>query len=215
MVDQIHTNRKIRWAIGSSDGPRSSSWSLWVNRKGDVYVAVRSLGGVIKVSFHRDGKCHFGFTKESKATTSSGSRHIQRWHLPIDQVVRALQIIIPHSELRSFRERNMKRLCWLPSPPANSVAVVSIFISPATIELSTVQIQGAATIFGKIITDIRTAWLIYGYIPRDNSLSDLIQNEHDKLKPVPGAELWPSNTRAALWEDRKDHNRHVLEIACI
>ena len=71
----------IRWAIGAPDGPRSSAWRLWGNKKGDIYVAVRSLGGIIKASFHRDGRCQVGFT-DSYAMTASrrfGVRFRQWW----------------------------------------------------------------------------------------------------------------------------------------
>jgi len=78
----------IRWAIGSADGPRSSLWRMWGNKKGDIYVAVRSLGAITKASFHRDGSCQVGFTEPYAATASRRfgvtSRHWDRWQLPAD-----------------------------------------------------------------------------------------------------------------------------------
>ena len=55
-------DRAIRWAVGSIDGSRGATWRLWGDKKGDVYVAARSITGLVKASFHRDRKCHLGFT---------------------------------------------------------------------------------------------------------------------------------------------------------
>ena len=104
----------IHWAIGSPDGPRSSAWFLSGNKKGDIYVSVRSLGGTIKASFHKDGRCHFGFTREYAPISSRRfavpSRHQETWQLPTGQGVRILQVCVPHSELRSFVGRNPHKI---------------------------------------------------------------------------------------------------------
>jgi hypothetical protein len=58
----------IRWIIGTPDGARSSTWRLWANKKGDVYVSRRGAGEIYKVSFHRDGNCHIGFASDYRET---------------------------------------------------------------------------------------------------------------------------------------------------
>jgi hypothetical protein len=55
---------KLRWAIGSLDGLRSSVWFLRGAKKGDIYVALRSLGAITKASFHLSGQGQVGFTNE-------------------------------------------------------------------------------------------------------------------------------------------------------
>jgi hypothetical protein len=60
----------LRWAVGSFHDACSSIWRLWGNPKGDIYAAVRNLGGVTKASFHRDGKCHVRFTSEYAAISA-------------------------------------------------------------------------------------------------------------------------------------------------
>jgi hypothetical protein len=142
----------LRWAIGSPDGPRSSAWRLWGEKKGDLYVAVRSLGAATKASFHRDGKCQVGFTNEYAVTASRRfaveSRHWQRWRLPADQVVRVLQVLVPHSELRSFTDRDHRNVTWLPTPPEGSVAVVSIFLTAQGFQLPLPTGTHAAIVVG-------------------------------------------------------------------
>ena len=100
-------DRAIRWAVGSIDGPRGATWRLWGHKKGDVYLAARSITGEVKASFRPDRKCHLGFTGEYFETASTQfpgltSRHWDRWTIPHEPVVRALQIVLPALELRSW-----------------------------------------------------------------------------------------------------------------
>jgi len=208
----------IRWAIGSSDGLRSSTWRLWGNNKGDIYVAPRSLCGVTKASFHRDGRCQVGFT-ENYATTASRrfgvqSRHWQKWRLPNEPLVRVLQILVPHSELRSFPERKPRNITWLPAPPEGSLGVISIFVTALANNLPLPNGADMPILVGKLPTFTRVAWVVYGHHPVDHALEKRVDQERAKLKHLPGVATLPLNARAALWEDREDHDRHVLELAC-
>jgi hypothetical protein len=45
---------EYRFAIGSENGPRSSSWKVW-SHGDEVYLADRNLGHVQKFSFHKSG----------------------------------------------------------------------------------------------------------------------------------------------------------------
>lgn len=56
--------RKIRFAVGSPDGPRSAIWSI-VGQKYDAYVIPTELKSVAKISFHlRTGEFSWGYTRE-------------------------------------------------------------------------------------------------------------------------------------------------------
>lgn len=207
----------IRWAVGSPSGLRSSTWRLWGNKKGDIYAAVRDLGGRAKASFHRDGKCHVGFTGNYAPTAARrfgvASRHWQKWRLPADPVVRVLQVLVPDSELRSFAERNPRDITWLPTPPEGSVAVVSIFVSAQGNELPLRRVDHSVIAIGNLQVSTRTAWVVYAHNPIDATMATLIASERAKLTCIPGAARWPRGTRATLWESREDHNRHALELA--
>jgi len=128
--------------------------------------------------------------------------------------VRALRILVPASELRSFVEQDQGDLVWLPTPSKGSVAVVSIFLTSPDAELSLPPETRDARIFGKVQTPVRTAWAIYAYNPIDQTIAKVIAAERAKLKVIPApAAGWPSGTRASLWEDRTDHIRDTLELA--
>ena len=214
----------LRWAIGSCDGPRSTTWRLWGNKKGDIYVSTRSLGDRIKASFHRDGKCQVGFDSKYAETASRrfgvAARHWERWRLPADPVVRVLQICVPHSELRSFADRNSTAdVIWLATPPVGSIAVVSILVSPPSItklELPDgAETSQGAIIVGNLRTSIRTAWMVYAHHPMDPVLAKVVDDERMKLTSDPRAANSLPGSRAMLWEHKEGHDRHVLELACL
>src|SRR5688500_16694613 len=87
----------LRWAVGSSGNVRSSTWRFWGNKKGDFYLSARSIGGLFKTSFHRDGNCFAGFTREYLASqrekgTPVPQRFVDGWSLDTSCSVRAFQI---------------------------------------------------------------------------------------------------------------------------
>ena len=86
---------KIRFAVGTDDGPRSAWWFVQIEDTGDVYVSVRSLGGHLKLSLHRidqnpalDRFCQLGFTnKQIDTMTKAGlppptPKYMFRWQRP-------------------------------------------------------------------------------------------------------------------------------------
>ena len=44
-----------RFAVGSPDGPRSSTWRIWVEKDSSIYIGPRDTGGQFKVSLHPRG----------------------------------------------------------------------------------------------------------------------------------------------------------------
>jgi hypothetical protein len=214
---KLASRRGLYWAIGSLDGPRSSAWFVSGNKKGDIYVSVRNLGGITKASFHKDGRCHVGFTDEYQATARERfcvtSRHWQRWLLPDAEVARVLQIIVPCAELRSFIEQNPHEVIWLPLPPEGSVGVVSIYVAALGLEPPFPSGAHGPFVVGSVPTSIRTAWVVYTHHPPDAALAQLIDNERAELQRALGATSLLPSVRATLWPAREDHDRHVLELA--
>jgi hypothetical protein len=145
------------------------------------------------------------------------SRHWEKWRLADDPVVRVLRVLLPHSELRSFSDRNpVSDVVWLPTPPEGSLAVVSIFVSAHSIKLSLPNDADThgVVILGSVPTSTRAAWLVYAHNPIDADMAKLFDNERTKLKRIPGAASLPPGTRAVLWGSRGDQDRQVLELSC-
>ena len=128
--------------------------------------------------------------------------------------MRILQIVVPHSELSSFHDRDDRDITWLPSPPEGSVSVASVFVSEQGMQLE--GPPDGVTLVGTVRTSIRTAWLVYSYHPIAEGTAKLLDDERMKLRGKLEAEgvTCPPGTRVALWDSRDDHDRHVLELAC-
>jgi hypothetical protein len=128
---EIAPSQGIRWAVGTPEGRRGSTFKLWGNKKGDFYLAVRTLGGSIKTSLHRDGRCHTGFTAEYARAQAIHERHMVRWNVPLDRLVKAVQVAVPESALTAFPGNEKELMRWVRPPKAGNVAFVGIVILPA------------------------------------------------------------------------------------
>jgi hypothetical protein len=221
-------DRTIRWAVGSIGGPRGATWRLWGNKKGDVYVAARSITREVKASFHRDRKCHLGFThdyyNETARTQFPGltSRHWDHWVISDEPMARALQIVLPASELRSFASQKAAQTKWLPPPSENSTSEVSNFIvDRRTMGRPTDSKWPDASVGAQPLglIDIppagRTVWAVHAY----NALDDgamacirkqrrMVENLTDDYKAHRGPDA-----RAMLAGSRQGRTRYFLEFA--
>lgn len=210
--------QQYRLAIGAPASRQSGIWLIWSNPKGDVYVANRCLGGIFKASFHKDRKCQFGFTSEhgSNARERFGrvDRHLEKWKLPEGTIVRAIQILIPESELRISAKEESEKITWLETPPPNSVGTISLFITEKDLQHNLPSNVPGATLVGKLDTDIRRAWISYAFTAPDDQLAQLIEFEKRRLKSRIADMEIPPGTRASLWDSKDNHDRHVLELAC-
>jgi hypothetical protein len=208
----------FRLAIGSPGKRQSGIWRIWSNPKGDIYVANRCLGGIYKASFHRDRKCQYGFTAEyadkAKERFGRDDRHLEKWVLPEATIVRAVQILIPESELRESAKEENKKITWLETPPRDSVGTISLFIAAKNFELNIPSNVPGAAIVGRLDTEIRCAWITYAFTIPDDKLAQLIEFEKHRLNLVTGNNSIPPGTRASLWDSKNSHDRHVLELAC-
>ena len=76
----------IRWAVGTPEGPRSQSWSLFGSTNDDdVYLGPRSQTHAIKLSLHRSDRWRMAWTKEyakSVGMPDDMDRVLTRWHPP-------------------------------------------------------------------------------------------------------------------------------------
>ena len=164
-VKDLHPRDAIRWAVGSPNGRRSSTWRLWGDKKGDVYVAMRSLANRLKVSIHRDRRCQVGFTsefaKEAVERFGAPSRHWERWKLPDGPVIRALQIIIPDSDLEVFDADEKHPMHWIPAPGTGRAQVFSVFVAEPRDAYSWKSPEADGQLLGTMIGPTRSTWLVH------------------------------------------------------
>ena len=217
---EVQSAKAVRWAIGSSDSPRSSAWRMWGNKKGDVYLSVRSLGGILKTSFHRDRKCHTGFTSSYADTARENfedvvSRHVDEWTLPDEPVVRAVQVLVPASELRVFDSREANQTKWMPTPAQNSASVVSVFLAKREAVRTWPGSERGALPLGIVMTPVWTAWAVFIAHQIDDDTRDWIEQLRSRMKSSARAAHIPreAGTRAVLGGVRKERDRFLLELA--
>jgi hypothetical protein len=181
----------LRWAVGTPDGPRSSIWRLWGNKKGDVYLSVRSLGGILKASFHRDRRCQVGFTSNYTETAiqrfGARSRHWERWVLPEAPTVRAVQIVVPANELVPFGANDASQMKWLPPPAAGAASVVSVFIAEPPSAADWPGPESGGQMLGFVVRKTRATWAAYSSHVLDATTKQHIEEARVKAAQLPDA----------------------------
>ena len=121
----------IRFCVGPWDGRYSDVWRIWTDKGfGNVYLGVRSLAGVLKVSLHSSGRFRAAFTKQyndrlvSEGKDASVDRAFMKWQKRSPgnwEMLQALDIHFPLSALslpdKPRIERKGRKLFLLePSP---------------------------------------------------------------------------------------------------
>jgi len=176
----------IRWGIGMPDGPRGSIWRLWGNKKGDFYLAVRIMGGILKTSFHKDGNCHSGLTGPFAKAQGVKWRHMDRWRVDTQDAARVIQVLTPGPDLRTFDlAKSAKDAAWLPPPSRDHLAVVTVFISarPPN-DLATLAPPPSQPI-GILATRTRFCWAVYATNPIDAKVQSHIDKARSALEAIP------------------------------
>ncbi len=111
----------------------SSIWRIWSSGN-DVYIAVRSLGGIFKTSLHASGQYRHAFVNTSEAERflpPGRDRAVVKWTRPDQQVpggTLLFQVVIPEPGLASYLPHYAlpRDLTRLARPPVNHVIYVSV-----------------------------------------------------------------------------------------
>ncbi len=138
----------VRFAVGPPNGLTSNSWSLWANRKGDIYIACRDNFKEAKVSLHPSGRWRMGFTTEALAKNPNivpleGNRAWEVWDQPPPQlpnVTIAFRLFFPTSELAVRLEQRQpdqwREVVFIePAPPGNGkLTALTLFVTNGDVE---------------------------------------------------------------------------------
>lgn len=138
------TDLNYRFAVGSIDNVRSSSYTIFTNpNRNDIYVGHRGIVKDLKVSIHESGKNYLGYTSNTNhpialRETANKGRHLFKWQgLPIHSKGYHLhfRIIFPTCELRNMdQDVNNKIINWVSSAPEGCQLEVAILTGPPTEE---------------------------------------------------------------------------------
>jgi len=217
---ELKPGEGIRWAVGTRDGLRSSTWRFWGNKKGDFYLSVRALGGTFKTSLHRDLRCHTGFTSEYAAIrTLKRERHLDRWEIPDHPLVKAFQVITPPNELAKFPAEDKDPMKWLPRAPGGSMSIITVFLAtPEYFKASGEAYPGAsvgADLIGLAFTRNRAAFLIHAQQRQPENMTSDIERYRTQMLATPriAKEQRQPGWRAVLFGGDGADTRYVVEIS--
>lgn len=172
-ITLVRQDPRIRFAVGSADGPRSSVWVIWrhTNKtKADVFLATRALAGTLKISFHESGETRDAFTSEYAARTpalqsEASGRIRQQWRreqLGATGISRLYQVCFPHSELRKWpigSELTATDITWVPQTPQDATFIELLVTRPG---LEALQIRN--------FDAVRAEPLVHWFLPSGENL---------------------------------------------
>jgi len=117
---EVPVGGTLRFAMGSPNGPRSSTWSIIGHKRTrDLYIGCRSNMHEVKVSLHESGRWRFGYTAVAAAARGIDSDREMLSYDPPAEVApgwrHGASVSIPRSSLReSFPERARAIQWWPP-----------------------------------------------------------------------------------------------------
>ncbi|MCB9421009.1 MAG: hypothetical protein H6667_14500 [Ardenticatenaceae bacterium] len=143
------SQKAIRFGIRDDNDNRAATWKLWTESgrgKSELYLACRSLGGSIKVSFHQSGNWHYAYSKKTYQEQVMGTltklddRFIEKWEKPpeiAEGITLAFRIVTPYSAITSSAKTgNYKKVIWLPNAPKPYATEVDIFLTKPDVQVT-------------------------------------------------------------------------------
>jgi len=127
----------LRFAVGTPDGPRSSTWRVWVGDDGSAFVSTRTLGGNLRVSLHASGRWRIAFADPSTPPRIGGPAGHRAFDTfrpgpEIKPGVRhGVMVVIPWLAvgLPPGATPDARGIYWLPPPAEGQVTCVPVFLT--------------------------------------------------------------------------------------
>jgi hypothetical protein len=210
-----------RFGVGDPKGAHSSEWVvMWKSTKSDVYLAGRSRGGTLKVSFHETGQCQVRAPDPSKwKSPGPPPRFLDRWTIdPYSRYEFPFGIIIPTSELRhaGWAKHKDKGTVWIPAKLGDAVEI-ALFLTRAEPRPPMNSLSSAGcdkVIVLERLPDGRDLWVVACETrlaeDRRIELERIKQQVRPFVSNLPSA---PSNPRLLLFAYDKKGTRRFVEAA--
>lgn len=185
----------------------------------DVYIAARTLGGMLKASLHESGRCHVRAPDPRKwLSPGNPPRFLDSWTIdPQSQYEFPFGVIIPTSELRPgpWSQHKNKGTLWLPAKPGAAVEIALFLTRIDPLPLNQLTSAGwHTTIVAERLPDGRDLWVMAG----DAELPDDKRSELDAVKTqarrvAPERTTEASNLRLLLFANNEHGTRRFVEAA--
>jgi len=125
----------LRFAVKSSSGDSSCIWRFWVTKKGDVYLAMRSLANVFKLSFHVSGDCRQAIVKEREKFINADSRLMFRWNrlkTPLknnNSISKVAALAFPTDYLSKLSHNLTEDVFWIDAAPNGEALYLDVIFT--------------------------------------------------------------------------------------
>jgi hypothetical protein len=125
---------RLRIVVGTPGNFTSSIWTIWY--KNHVYIGVRTIDDVTKVSLHSSGNCHFTTTREHRQKMEEEGVSLppynerlqwERKPTPPSGVVVAACITIPYKTTLASQSICNKKVVLIPPAPEHQARKIIIF----------------------------------------------------------------------------------------
>jgi hypothetical protein len=112
---------------------------IWKTNTSDVYLATRTLGGIMKASLHETGHCHVRAPDPQKwRGVGDQPRFLDVWNIDVSANYQfPFAVVIPEQELRhgEWAQHRDKGTIWIEAAPGRGVEI-AIFLVRANGDLS-------------------------------------------------------------------------------
>jgi len=213
----------IRFCVTDNKNAYSDIWRLWTLRN-DVYLSVRSLGGIFKASLHESGQwqCSFSSTYIANTGTPNKVRHIDQWQRPEEiypGLTLAFRVIIPNSELRTYARMadSTKKVYWIPCDPKKSMTEIDIIFTKSSLKVPDWPGKNSMNTFlidkFKLPND-QTLWIVYRHQLLSAQDIENLKNYKKIMKSAAHMVVQnKNNIQALLGGSEADGSRKFMEIA--
>lgn len=170
------TERAIRFGIHDGAGRRAATWKLWTEPAGgksDVYLACRSLGGVLKASLHESGNWHIAYSQQAFERDVKGAipkftdRFMEKWPRPSEiarGITLAFRIVTPWSAVtNAVSGSKTKGVHWLPNAPKPRATEIDILLVKPTTPVTGwpgKRSMGTSLIGSIVLSNAETVWAV-------------------------------------------------------
>ena len=125
--------RSQRFGVRNHNGARSSEWVvIWKTNTSDVYLATRTLGGIMKASLHETGHCHVRAPDPQKwRGVGDQPRFLDVWNIDVSANYQfPFAVVIPEQELRhgEWAQHHDKGTIWIEAAPGRGVEIAKFLV---------------------------------------------------------------------------------------
>jgi hypothetical protein len=155
----------IRFAVGTSSGPRSAIWRVWTEPDNSIYIAERYTAGRLKASLHPRGswRIAFGTPEEAQRLTGTDADRAFDKFGPSQELAtgvrRVFTVLIPWLSVAQPRHGKTTKgaVHWLPPLGDSQVEEVIMFLTGPNIAIST---EGAKVVGQLGLRNGSTVWVV-------------------------------------------------------